>query len=230
MSSALQLQSSGRMSLREKIAQLILARIGSNMPPVCRVDADEERVRRLLDDCPLGGLLLFNGGPDAAKSLERLQSNSAVPLLVGSDIERGVGQQVPGYTLFPHAMAFDRLGADAMAGVSEFARATAREAREVGIHITFAPVADVSTNPRNPLINTRAFSDDVSRATELTRAFVVSAEAAGLRTAAKHFPGHGDTEKDSHDSLPTIDPPRRALEARELLPFRAAIDAGCSLM
>src|SRR4051794_22271249 len=230
MSSAFQLQSPDGMSLREKVAQLIFARIGSNMPPVCRVDADQERVRRLLEECPLGGLLLFNGGADAAKSLERLQSQSDVPLLVGSDIERGVGQQVPGYTLFPHAMAFDRLGADAMASVSEFARETAREAREVGIHITFAPVADVSTNPRNPIINTRAFSDDVSRATDLTRAFVVSAEAAGLRTAAKHFPGHGDTEKDSHDSLPTIEAPRSVLEQRELPPFRAAIDAGCSMV
>src|SRR3954451_16187315 len=109
------------MSLRERIAQLIFVRIGSNMPPVCRVGADEERVLRLLDECPLGGLLLFNGGPNAANSLERLQSQSAVPLLVGSDIERGVGQQMNGYTLFPHAMAFDRLGADAAAAVSEFA-------------------------------------------------------------------------------------------------------------
>src|SRR3954452_297083 len=99
------------MSLRERIAQLIFVRIGSNMPPVCRVEADEERVRRLLDTCPLGGLLLFNGGPHTAETLQRLQSRSRIPLLVGSDIERGVGQQVHGYTLFPHAMAFDRLGA-----------------------------------------------------------------------------------------------------------------------
>src|ERR1043165_7919519 len=94
------------LPLREKIAQLIFVRIGSNMPPVCRVEADEERVRRLLDTCPVGGLLLFNGGSRTAESLERLQSHSAIPLLVGSDIERGVGQQVQGYTLFPHAMAF----------------------------------------------------------------------------------------------------------------------------
>src|SRR4051794_34018599 len=102
-------------SLREKIAQLIFVRVGSNMPPVCRAEADEERVRRLLSACPVGGLLLFNGGPDAAKTIERLQSHSAVPLLVGSDIERGVGQQVHGYALFPHAMAFDKLDADAPA-------------------------------------------------------------------------------------------------------------------
>src|SRR5947209_6052770 len=109
--SAISFPSAESMSLREKIAQLIFVRIGSNMPPVCRVEADEQRVRRLLDACSVGGLLLFNGGPDAANSLERLQSHSAVPLLVGSDIERGVGQQVQGYTLFPHAMAFDKLGA-----------------------------------------------------------------------------------------------------------------------
>ncbi len=192
------------LTLREKIAQLVFVRIGSNMPPVRTVEQDEERVLRLLEECPIGGLLLFNGGPNTKQSLERLQAASAVPLLVGSDIERGVGQQVRGCTVFPHATAFEKLGAEAEAAVADYARTLAREARDVGIHITFAPVADVNTNPRNPIINTRAFSENTARATSLTRAYVVAAEAAGLCTTAKHFPGHGDTQGDSHDSLPSL--------------------------
>jgi beta-N-acetylhexosaminidase len=219
-----------KLSLREKIAQLVFVRIGSNMPPVRTVEQDHERVLRLVDECPVGGLLLFNGGPDTKKSLERLQAKSQTPLLVASDVERGVGQQVKGFTLFPHAAAFDKLGSKAPKAVAEFARSIAHEAREAGIHITFGPVADVNTNPRNPIINTRAFSEDAGRAAELTRAFVAAAEAAGLATTAKHFPGHGSTERDSHDSVVSVTRSRAELQACEFVPFEAAIDAGCSLV
>jgi beta-N-acetylhexosaminidase len=218
------------MSLREKIAQLVFVRLGSNMPPVRTVEQDEERVLRLLKECPVGGLLLFNGGVDAKKSLERLQAASSVPMLVGSDIERGVGQQVRGCTVFPHAAAFEQLGAEAESAVADYARTLAREARDIGIHITFAPVADVNSNRRNPIINTRAFSDDAGRTAELTRAYVEAAETAGLYTTAKHFPGHGETERDSHDSLPSLPLTIEQLRARELVPFRAAIEAGCALV
>jgi beta-N-acetylhexosaminidase len=213
--------------LRERIAQLIMVRIGSNLPPVVVVDDDEERIAALLNACPVGGLLLFNGTkagtPDA---LRRLQARSKVPLLVASDIERGVGQQVRGYTLFPHAAAIGR----AASGVESFIATTAREAHEAGIHITFGPVADVSTNPKNPIIAIRAFSDDPRSAAALTESFVSHAEEAGLLSTAKHFPGHGDTHQDSHDSLPSVSKSREELKACELVPFQAAIDAGCSLI
>ena len=217
-------------TLRERIAQLIFARIGSNLPPVRTVEDDKERIARLLDQCPIGGLLLFNGGPSAKDALARLQERSRVPLLVAADIERGVGQQVKGCTLFPHAMAFEKLDGDGAVAVAEFAEASAREARAVGIHISFSPVADVNTNPHNPIIATRAFSENAYRAADLAAAYVSAAESAGLRTAAKHFPGHGDTHQDSHDSLPSVPRSLEALEACELVPFRAAIDAGCSLV
>src|SRR5712671_4255126 len=84
------------LSQSEKIAQLVFVRVGSNMPPVRTVEQDEERVLRLLEECPVGGLLLFNGGLETKTSLERLQAASSIPMLVGSDIERGVGQQVRG--------------------------------------------------------------------------------------------------------------------------------------
>lgn len=218
------------MSLRDKIAQLMFVRIGSNLPPVRTVEQDEERIAGLLQDCPIGGLGLFNGGPETKASLARLQDTSRVPLLIASDVERGVGQQVRGYTLFPHAMGFEKLGPDAEAAVAEFAESVARESHDVGIHIAFAPVADVNTNPKNPIIATRAFSEDAARAARLTRAYVVAGEAAGLCTTAKHFPGHGDTHQDSHDSLPSVLRTSEQLHACELVPFQSAIDAGCSLV
>jgi beta-glucosidase-like glycosyl hydrolase len=213
--------------LRDRLAQLLMVRIGSNLPPVVVVDEDEARMAELLKQCPIGGLLLFNGTksgtPDA---LKRLQAKSRFPLLVASDIERGVGQQVRGYTLFPHAAALAR----SSSGVGFFLETVVREAREAGIHVTFAPVADVNTNRRNPIIAIRAFSEDPERAAHLTASYVSLAENSGLLTTAKHFPGHGDTHQDSHDSLPSVAKSLDELRKCELLPFQAAIDAGCSLI
>jgi beta-glucosidase-like glycosyl hydrolase len=217
-------------TLQERIAQLIFVRIGSNLPPIRVVEEDEERIAKLLQRCPVGGLLVFNGGPTTRESLDRLQQISTVPLLVAADIERGLGQQVRGFTLFPHAMAFDQLGSESALIVGEFARVLAREAHAAGIHISFGPVADVNTNPKNPIIATRAFSENSQRAAELAATYVVAAEAAGLRTTAKHFPGHGDTHQDSHDALPSVPRSLEQLSACELRPFQAAIDAGCSLV
>jgi beta-glucosidase-like glycosyl hydrolase len=204
-----------------------MVRIGSNLPPVVVVDEDEARIAELLERCPIGGLLLFNGTKAGTpEALRRLQARSKYPLLVGSDIERGVGQQVRGYTLFPHAAALAR----SAGGVGFFLETVVRDAREAGIHITFAPVADVNTNRRNPIIAIRAFSEDPAEAAVLVAAYVSLAETSGLLTTAKHFPGHGDTHQDSHDSLPSVAKSLRELRACELLPFQAAIDAGCSLV
>jgi beta-glucosidase-like glycosyl hydrolase len=222
----LRLPAESDLSLHEKIAQLAFVRIGSNLPPILRVEEDESRVAQLLEACPVGGLLLFNGGSEAKASLARLQARSNVPLLVASDVERGVGQQVKGCTLFPHAMAFDHSDR----GIGLFIESVAREAADVGIHITFAPVADVNTNPLNPIISIRAFSDDAERASLLTAEYVTLAEEAGLLTTAKHFPGHGDTRQDSHDSLPLVSKSLGELRQCELRPFQAAIDAGGSLI
>lgn len=217
-------------ALAEKIAQLLMVRIGSNLPPILRVHEDEERVARVLEECPVGGLLLFNGvWPEAMASLRSLQSQSKVPLLVASDIERGAGQQVAGLTLFPHQRAFVDLP-NAEAAIGEFCEVTAREALAAGIHITFGPVADVNSDPRNPIIATRAFGDDPQQVSALVAAYVRSAEAAGLLTTAKHFPGHGDTHQDSHETSPSVSLSADELRVRELAPFRAAIDAGVSLL
>lgn len=216
--------------LRERIAQLLMVRIGSNLPPIVRAHEDEQRVARLLRECPVGGLLLFNGvWPDLRGSLDRLQAASPTPLLVASDIERGVGQQVAGLTVFPHQRAFVELP-DAEQAIAEFCELTAAESHAAGIHVTFGPVADVNSDPRNPIIATRAFGDEPQRAADLVSAYVRACEAAGLASCAKHFPGHGDTHQDSHEAMPRVVATAEQLRGRELVPFQAAIDAGVAML
>ncbi len=219
------------LSLRDKLAQLLFVRIGSNLPPVRTVEEDSNRVAGLLEQYALGGLLIFNGqSQQTAGTLEKLQEAARYPLLIGADIERGIGQQLRGYTLFPHAMAFDALGEDAEKQVYEFARLTGLAARAHGIHMTFSPVADVNVDPRNPIIATRAFGNDPERVAQLVRAYVAGSQAGGTLAAAKHFPGQGNTHEDSHHALPTVSGTREEMAACELAPFQAAITAGLPLI
>lgn len=217
--------------MREKLAQLMFVRIGSNLPPVKTVEEDEARVAELLKSCTLGGLIVFNGSYAATPAtLARLQRQSRYPLLVSSDLERGAGQQLRGYPLFPHAMAFDALGPGAGEAVFKFAELTGQTSRAAGVHITFGPVADVNSDPRNPIISTRAFAADSTRAAELAAEFVRGCNAAGFLSAAKHFPGHGNTHEDSHHALPTVDATREEMAVREFPPFKSAIAAGVPLV
>jgi beta-glucosidase-like glycosyl hydrolase len=216
--------------LKDKIAQLLMVRIGSNMPPAKRVDADEARISELIAQYPIGGLCLFNGlYPNSLHTLTKLQAECKFPLLVGTDMERGLGQQVRPATMFPHVMAFQAMP-DAEAKVEEFARLSAREALASGIHIAFAPVADVSRNPKNPIIATRAFSTKPDEAGQLASAFVRGCKAEGLLSCAKHFPGHGNTDKDSHDEFLNVSASREELDAFDLPPFQACVDAGAELV
>lgn len=212
-------------SLYEKAAGLLFVRWGSNLHPPLPATEDAARVEALLETCPVGGLLLFNGRwPETPQALARLQAASRVPLLVGTDMERGIGQQVAGATEFPHAMAFGAAGDEAL--VAEAARIAAREAQACGVHIAFAPVADVNLNPQNPIIAIRAFGAEPEPVARCVRAYVEACRAEGLLTTAKHFPGHGRTTADSHAELPVVEATRAELEATDLAPFRAALEAG----
>lgn len=217
--------------MRDKLARLMFVRVGSNLPPVRKVEDDARRVADLLEQAPLGGLIVFNGDcAETPHTLAELQRRSSRPLLVAADLERGIGQQLLGFPLFPHAMAFDQLGDEAEELVEEFALVTAMAMRRAGIHINFAPVADVHSEPRNPIIATRAFSGDPRRAAQLAAAFVRGTQAGGAFATAKHFPGHGNTEEDSHHVVPTVAATRDELDACELIPFRQCIAAGAPLV
>ncbi|MFT4603375.1 MAG: beta-N-acetylhexosaminidase [Rhodothermales bacterium] len=218
-------------SLRERAAQLLMPRLGSNMPPAVAVADDVERAARLLESVPVGGFVIFRGTYDATPAaLARLQDLSPTPLLFASDLERGAGQQLAGATVFPHAMAFGH--ADGPAGAvgqdyaSQAARVTAEEAGSAGVRWLFAPVADVHSNPVNPIISTRAFSTHPAECARLVTEFIEGCRAGGGLSTAKHFPGHGETDTDSHDALPTVSKTRAQLDEVELIPFRAAIEAG----
>jgi beta-N-acetylhexosaminidase len=217
--------------LRKKLAQLMFVRIGSNLPPVRTVEEDEERVAALLQEVPVGGLCAFNGSyAKTPRTLERLQKRSRYPLLISADLERGAGQQLRGHPVFPHAMAFDALGAGAAEAVYQFARLTGEASRAAGVHINYAPTADVNSDPRNPIISTRAFGTEPARVAELVAAFVRGCGDAGLLSAAKHFPGHGNTHEDSHHAQPAVEASREVLMSRDLPPFKAAIEAGVPLV
>lgn len=218
-------------SLRDRAAGLIIARLGNNLPPEVTADEAADDVAALLDDLPLGGVIVFNGRlPETADALHRLQQTSDRGLLVTTDMERGLGQQVRGAnggTLYPHAAAFAMLPeSEAEDAVREFAEQAAREALSMGIHVTWGPVADVDREPKNPIIGTRAFGRDPIRAGKLAAAFIEGAHAGGQLTCAKHFPGHGGTTDDSHATLPQVTDDRAMMQAVDLAPFRLAIAAG----
>src|ERR1700722_11591782 len=155
-----------------------------------------------------------------------LQKHAKVPLLIGADFERGTGMRIDEGTSFPYEMAL------AAAGRPEDAytmgKITALEARAVGVPWIFSPVADVNSNPENPIINTRSFGEDPARVSEFVAAFVRGVEENGGLATAKHFPGHGDTSTDSHLDLPLVSGDLAHLDRVELAPFRAAIAAGTS--
>lgn len=218
-------------ALPEKVAQLLTVRIGSNLPPTKSASDDAERVTQLLSECPIGGLILFNGvWPDVGATFNRLQQQSRWPLLVLSDLERGAGQQIHGLTRFPHAAAFRGCGDLAVEAVEVMAELTARQALAAGVHGNLSPVADVNSNPTNPIIATRAYGDSPAEAEPLVHAFLRGATRAGGLSCIKHFPGHGDTHQDSHATLPVVDKSREELDAVELAPFRSAVAAGAPMV
>ena len=171
-----------------------------------------------------GPYLLRSEPYEAAELLNRLQSDSKLPLLFAADFERGVSMRLMGTTVFPHAMAF---GGDGKAEDTEaFGRITAEEARAIGIHWNFFPDADVNSNPANPIINTRSFGEDPKQVGDLVAAYIKGAHEGGMMTTVKHFPGHGDTATDSHLGMASVNVDRAHLDAIELPPFRQAIAAG----
>jgi hypothetical protein len=164
----------------------------------------------------VGGFCVFSAGRDVRDFLERLQAAAPHRLLFCSDLEDGAGQQIEGETVHPPAAALTPDAAET-AGIR-----TAVEARRHGITMTFAPVCDVVSNPRNPIIGMRAFPDPLA----CPPRFVAGARSMGLRTCAKHFPGHGATSLDSHSDLPVVDADEATWRARDLPPFAACIEAG----
>jgi len=168
---------------------------------------------------------LYRNQPyEAAELLNRLQQDSKQPLLIAADFERGVIQRLHGATDFPSAMAFGAAGK--LEYAEAFGRITAEESRAIGVRWNFFPVADVNSNPANPIINTRSFGADPQQVGDMVAAYIRGAHAGGMLTTVKHFPGHGDTATDSHLSVAQVTGDMARLQSVELPPFRKAIESG----
>jgi len=223
------------LSLEEKAGQLLMPWMLGDFAP--EGSESHQRVVELVEEQGVGGVIVSVGSPtEVAAKLNALQKRARLPLLVSADLERGAGFRLRGAvhlpgaivlggaTEFPSLMA---LGATEDPELAyEMGRVTGREARAVGIHVPFAPVLDVNNNPDNPIINVRSLGEDPALVARLGRAFVRGVQSEGALATGKHFPGHGDTETDSHLALPVIRVSRERLESVELRPFQAAMDAG----
>ncbi len=173
----------------------------------------------------MSGPNLAKGTPSQVAAItNQLQRASKLPLLVGSDIERGLASRLSEVPDFPFPMAFGAI--DDPTRVEQFAAISAREARAVGIQWAFAPVADVNSNPENPIINVRSYGEDPQAVGRLVAAYVRGAHQNGLFVAVKHFPGHGDSSTDSHLGIVHVNCDRQHLEKYEFPPFKMAIEAG----
>ena len=214
----------GDLSLQEKAAQLVMVRANGRYQ-----NPASEPYRDLVSevrDQGVGGLVVFRSELESIpRLLNELQAVAEVPLLVSADVERGMAFRVPEGTVpLPWAMA---VGASRSEEAARFTgEVTAREGRALGIHWALAPVADVNNNPANPVINIRSYGEDPELVARMVRSYIEGAREGGMLTTAKHFPGHGDTSSDSHHERPVVGVDRERLETVELVPFRAAIEAG----
>jgi len=211
------------LSLKEKIGQLICCRYTGAF--FNSRDEYLHNLKQLAFEEKIGGFILFQGDVyETAHLTNSLQNGVEIPLLIAADLERGLGNQIEGATLFPPLMSIGAADSDELA--YQMGKITAVEARAIGIHMTYAPVVDVNINPDNPIINVRSLGEDPERVGDLAAAFIRGCQEYGLIATAKHFPGHGDTALDSHSVLPTISGDRQRLDRVELYPFKKAIEAG----
>ncbi|HEY0404245.1 MAG TPA: glycoside hydrolase family 3 N-terminal domain-containing protein [Pyrinomonadaceae bacterium] len=211
------------MTIEERVGQLLMPETTGIL--IHEESEDYARLVHEIEELGVGGFIIYNGDALTAAALtNRLQRRARLPLWFASDFEGGVGMQLRGGTRLPRAMALAATGDTESAAAA--ARITAREGRAIGVHVNFYPVLDVNNNPANPIINTRAFSDNPETVAKWGMAFIRAAQDAGQIATAKHFPGHGDTALDSHILLPTLDAPRERLQRIELPPFRAAVQRG----
>src|SRR5258705_324615 len=223
------------LSLRDKAAQMVWPWVLGDYTP--DDDANFRRIQGLIRDQHLGGLIISVGSPtEIAAKLNAFQGVSALPLLVGADLETGAafrarggyflpnGIDLGGATSFPYEMGIGATRDSALAYA--MGRATALHGRALGIHMAFAPVVDVNNNPKNPVISLRSFGENPQLVAALGAAEVRGIQENGMLATAKQFPGHGDTEQNSHLQLARVDASRARIDSVELVPFRAAVNAG----
>lgn len=223
------------ITLRQKVAQMVWV---WTLGDFTAVDAPAyQSIERLIREQELGGIIVSVGGPtDIALKVNALQRAAKLPLLVGADLETGAAFRARGGWFLPNAIELGgatsfpyQMGIGATRDTTlayEMGRVTAVEGRAMGIHMAFAPVLDVNNNPKNPVISGRSFGEDAALVAAMGRNLVRGLQEHGMLATGKHFPGHGDTEQNSHLELSRVNVSRARLDSVELRPFQAAIDAG----
>lgn len=210
------------LSLEDRIAQMIMVQAYSNMS-----EAHVKSVSKMISRYHVGGVAFFQGDPVSQAALtNRYQEEAETPLLIAIDGESGLGMRLKHTITYPQQMALGAIADHEL--IHQMGEDIAWQMKRLGVHLNFAPVADVNNNPLNPVINTRSFGEDPENVAQKVVALMRGMQEGGLLVAAKHFPGHGDTDTDSHHSLPVVPYGRDRLDSLELYPFRAAILRGLS--
>lgn len=212
------------LSLKEKVGQLFIYTIAP-----LDTKANQALLREAVDTYKVGGLLFSGGEMQTQVALtNRAQRMARLPLMITFDGEWGPAMRLRGTPDFPRNMVLGCIQDNRL--IYEYGREMARLCRELGVQVNFAPVADVNINPKNPVINNRSFGEDPARVSDKVIAYATGLESGRVLSVCKHFPGHGDTEVDSHKALPVLPFTRARLDSVELYPFKEGIRAGLSGM
>lgn len=210
------------MTLKQKVGQLFMVQAFSDEKKL-----QKSKLLELIKNQHIGGLIYSNGGPVRQAKLDNeLQAASKIPLLVGMDAEWGLSMRLDSTYAFPWNMTLGAIkDLDLIKKTGQY---IGEHCKRIGVHFNFAPVVDINTNPQNPIIGNRSFGEDKNNVTEKALAFMQGMQSAGVLSNAKHFPGHGDTDQDSHKTLPTISFDKKRIETIELFPYKKLISNGLS--
>lgn len=212
------------LSPDERLGQLFMVAAYSN-----KDSAHVVELETLIREQHIGGLIFFQGGPIRQAVMQNhLQEASKVPMMIAMDAEWGIGMRLDSTIDYPRQMAFGAIQDDKL--LYDFGVETARQMKRMGMHINFAPVVDVNSNAENPVIGTRSFGENKFRVADKGIAVMKGMQDNGIMACAKHFPGHGDTDSDSHLTLPVIKHNYARIDSLELYPFKQAINAGIGSM
>lgn len=211
-----------KLNRRERVAQLFMVRAHTNKGKMY-----EDSVATIIAKEQIGGLVFFQGGPGRQAILtNQYQSLSKVPLLIAMDAEWGLGMRLDSTISYPYQMTLGAISDNSL--IYEMGKQIAIDFKRLGMHVNFAPVTDINNNPKNPVIGYRSFGDNKYNVTAKVGAYMKGLQDEGILVSLKHFPGHGDTDVDSHDDLPQLKFSRERLDSLEMYPFKALIKQGAS--
>ena len=212
----------GTLSLKEKIGQLYMVQVMSK-----QTLAEKRKIIDLILKHHIGGIIYSNGTPRLQAALNNeLQAASKIPLLIGMDAEWGLSMRLDSTYAFPYNMALGAITDNDL--IEQTGRHIGEHCKRLGVHFNFAPVVDINTNPKNPIIGNRSFGEDKYNVTQKALAFMKGMQSTGVLANAKHFPGHGDTEQDSHLTLPSVNFNAKRIDSVELYPYKTLIKNGLS--